>query len=298
MAEEKNYPHVVVGVFIENDKEEIFLMRSPKWGDRLIIPGGHIEYGENIISAIKREIKEETDLNIENVEFVSTKEIIKSEEFIKDSKRHFICLDYSAKLSDKNQEAILDGREGVEYFWMKPKDILKRNDIENATKGIIEDFFVNKKKVFSKKCKSCEKHKKEALDYKQGWQRALADYKNLQDEFSGKKQDWIKMSELEIVEEFLPVYENLKLATQGLKADGNPWLEGVNHVIRQFSEILKNHNLEEIKTVGEQFDPEMHEAVGEEELEDKEKGEILKEVAGGYKIGKRVIKAAKVIVNK
>ena len=80
--------------------------------------------------------------------------------------------------------------------------------------------------------------------------------------------------------------------------ESNSWLEGVKHVMKQFADIMKAHGVEEIKTVGEKFDPNLHEAVGHEQAGDKAEGEIIREVAGGYKMGERVIRAAKVIVAK
>ena len=159
-----------------------------------------------------------------------------------------------------------------------------------------EEILTPKKSFFSKECKKCEEVKKECEEYKSGWQRALADYKNLQREISERRSEWMQMSEQQILEEFIPVYDHLKMAVVGV-GDSGPWLEGVKHVLRQFSEILKNHGVEEIKTVGEKFDPILHEAVGEEDG-DVESGKIVKEVSAGYTMGSRTIKAAKVIIKK
>jgi len=159
-----------------------------------------------------------------------------------------------------------------------------------------EEVSPHKKSLFSRECKKCEEVKKECEEYKSGWQRALADYKNLQREISERRAEWVQMSEQQILEEFIPVYDHLKMAVVGV-GDSGPWLEGVKHVLRQFSEILKNHGVEEIKTVGEKFDPTLHEAVGEEDG-DAEAGTILKEISAGYTMGSRTIKAAKIIVKK
>ena len=134
-------------------------------------------------------------------------------------------------------------------------------------------------------------------EYLNNWRRALADYDNLKKETVARRAEWAQYSEQQILEEFIPVYEHLKLALQGAN-ESNSWLEGVKHVLKQFSDIFKAHGVEEIKTVGEKFDPNLHEAVGHEESEDKDEGEIIREVAGGYKMGERVIRAAKVIINK
>ncbi|OGH89255.1 MAG: nucleotide exchange factor GrpE, partial [Candidatus Magasanikbacteria bacterium RIFOXYC2_FULL_40_16] len=56
-------------------------------------------------------------------------------------------------------------------------------------------------------------------------------------------------------------------AGEQLANKSDPWVEGVKLVLKQFAGILKNHGIEEIKTVGEMFNPELHEAVGEEEVE-------------------------------
>lgn len=160
---------------------------------------------------------------------------------------------------------------------------------------------VHRQGFFHHKCKNCEKFKKEAEEYKAGWQRAVADYKNLQKEISDRRAEWAQMSEQQILEEFLPVYDNFKLAFRLQTTDYSPeqqkWIDGIKHIKQQFENVLKAHGIEEIKTAGEIFNPELHEAVGEEESEQPEHV-ILKEVEAGYIMRGRVIKAAKVIVNK
>ena len=155
-----------------------------------------------------------------------------------------------------------------------------------------------KTRFFGNDCKDCEKHKKERDEYKEGWQRALADYKNLQSEIEKRRGEWVKMSELQILEEFIPVYDNFKKAFAHVGNGGDSWSVGIEYIKKQFGEILRAHGVEEIKTVGEKFDPNLHEAMGEEVDDDKAQGTIIKEVDGGYKMGNRVIKAAKVIISK
>ncbi len=173
----------------------------------------------------------------------------------------------------------------------------------------------------------CEQLKKQAEEYKAGWQRALADYKNLQKEVAARRSELVAMSELQILEEFIPVYDNFKLAFGLRTTDYSPeqknWIDGIGHIMKQFGDILKAHGVEEIKTVGEKFDPRLHEAVGEEDVPSAystglkvatgesrgaatlgasatlpETGTILRELSGGYTMKGRVIKPAKVIVSK
>src|SRR3989344_8285927 len=124
--------------------------------------------------------------------------------------------------------------------------------------------------------------KSEAEEYKANWQRALADYRNLQKETAAMRSQWAQMSEENILQNFIPVYENFKKAfNASLPAGGDNekqwqgWKQGIEYIMKQFGDVLKSYNVQEIKKVGEQFDPRLHEAVSEEEGE--EAGVILKE---------------------
>jgi len=156
-----------------------------------------------------------------------------------------------------------------------------------------------KKHFFNKKCKDCEKYKQEADEYKAGWQRAQADYQNLKKEIENMRGEWVRYSEQQILEDFIPVYDHLQLAvnSEQLVDNKDPWLEGVRYVGKQFEKILKDHNVEKIKTVGEIFDPCFHEAVAEEDS-DLPEHTIIKETEAGYTMKGKVIKVAKVIVAK
>ena len=121
MDNEIKYPEVIVGVLIFNQEGKVFLMVSPKWKGKYSLPGGHIEYGETMEDTAKREIKEETGLDIFDIQFLMVQECIFSEEFYK--KKHFVFLDYIAKT--KETKVILDGREGIEHVWATIDEALK-----------------------------------------------------------------------------------------------------------------------------------------------------------------------------
>lgn len=173
---------------------------------------------------------------------------------------------------------------------------------ENIEPSDLKEEKEEKKSFFNRKCKNCEKLELECAEYKSGWQRALADYKNLQNEVEKRRGEWAQMSEIQALEDFLPVYENFKKAfsvveTQHVASPSDSWRKGIEHIMAQFSDVLKAHGLEEIKTVGEELDLKFHEVVGEEES-DEPAGTIIKEVETGYVMSGRVVKVAKVIVAK
>ena len=113
-------PRLVAGVFIFNRKGELFLIRSPKWGGRWVVPGGKVEYGERLQDCAKREVKEETGLSISNIKLFNTQESI----FPKDSrkKKHFVFFNFFAKA--KSSKVTLN-EEGTKHVWVAPQKALK-----------------------------------------------------------------------------------------------------------------------------------------------------------------------------
>src|SRR3989338_695896 len=286
---DKQMPKVTVGALIVNQAGKILLIRSPKWQNKMVIPGGHIEWGESIVTALQREIKEEVGISIKEPEFLMAKEFIFSEDYKKD--RHIIYLEHLVRTDDPEDAVKLQTTEATEYLWLMPDEILERDDVEKGVLAMVHQFKKKKGGAVS-----------ELDEYKQGWQRALADYKNLQKEINEKRAEWAQMSELQVVQDFLPIYDNFKKAFNNeqvkMNNDQGGWVTGIKYIMKQFGDVLKEHKVEEIKTVGEQFDPKLHEAAGEEVIDGKDPGEIVREVEGGYKMGERVIKVAKVIIAK
>lgn len=84
------------------------------------MPGGHIELGERMVDALKREIKEETGLNIHDIEFIGFQEFIFDHVFWK--KRHFIFFDFSCRT--KSTKVKLNS-EGQEHVWVPIKKALR-----------------------------------------------------------------------------------------------------------------------------------------------------------------------------
>ena len=187
---------------------------------------------------------------------------------------------------------------------------------ENTGESETPDNTKKKRGLFSRPCEKCKKLEVERDEYMAGWQRAQADYHNLQREVEQQKGDWVLWSELRILEEFIPVYDNFKKAfyhanntansgngetntpAETVEKQWQNWKKGIEYIMRQYSDILKAHGVEEIKTVGELFDPAKHEAVGEEESAEIPEHHIAREIEGGYVMKGKVVRVAKVVVVK
>lgn len=137
--------------------------------------------------------------------------------------------------------------------------------------------------------------KAQCAEYLNGWKRATADYLNLQKETAEKQKNILEFAHGSLMLEILPIYNNLKKALETLPAD-NSWAEGIRQIHKQFADLFKQYGLTEIKTVGEKFNPEFHEAVMREKKEGVESDLIISEVSPGYLLKDKVLIPAKVVV--
>jgi nucleoside triphosphatase len=110
------FPEPTVGALIVDKQGKILLARSHKWFDKYTLPGGHIEVGENMVDAVKREVKEEVGLDVEVVEMLLVQEAIFAPEFYK--KKHFIFIDFYCR--SKDQEVRPDQDEIQDFIWVYP----------------------------------------------------------------------------------------------------------------------------------------------------------------------------------
>lgn len=129
------YPEPVTGALILNENDEIFLMSSPKWEDKWIVPGGHVEIGEEMSECVRREVKEETDLDVTDVEFLAVQEGM-PDSFERDT--HFIFLNFVCRA--ENQEVELDQREGTEHVWIEPEEALEELELNESTREFVESY--------------------------------------------------------------------------------------------------------------------------------------------------------------
>ena len=127
------------------------------------------------------------------------------------------------------------------------------------------------------------------------YKRVLAEFENYKKRSQKERENLYGMITGDVVSKILPIMDNLENAANA-KTEDTAYQEGVKLVMRQFSDALKSFNVEEISSVGEIFDPELHEAVSHIEDETKGEQEIVEEYRKGYKIGNKVIRHSMVIV--
>jgi len=134
MAEEYAVP--ATGALILNENDEIFLMKSPKWDDQWLVPGGKVEKGDSMKETVRKEVKEETNLEISDIELLEVKDGGNPEDFERDT--HFIFLNFVCRA--ESEDIKLDQREAVDHTWIKPREALEELNLNDSTAEFIETF--------------------------------------------------------------------------------------------------------------------------------------------------------------
>jgi molecular chaperone GrpE len=125
--------------------------------------------------------------------------------------------------------------------------------------------------------------------------RLQAEFENARKRAEREKAEFRDFATGNVVEQFLPVLDNFELA---LKATGSTeqLRNGVELIVKQMEEILRQMQVTAIPTVGEPFDPRVHEALGQVEREDLPDEHVAEEIRRGYKIRERLLRPAMVRV--
>lgn len=140
-----------------------------------------------------------------------------------------------------------------------------------------------------------ELKQEELDDITDRYKRVLAEFENYKKRSSKEREGLYSSVLSDVVEAMLPVLDNLENAAKVETEDEN-YKKGVEMVLKQFKDVLQSKGVEEIKTVGETFDPELHEAVSSIQNENLGEKEIAEEYRKGYKIGTKVIRHSMVVV--
>lgn len=152
------------------------------------------------------------------------------------------------------------------------------------------------KKIDNKKIKELES---KIAELTSGWQRTQADFLNFKKQAADERLKLISSAGADIVEQLLPVLDHFQLAAKHLpkELETDNWAQGIKQIEKQFENILFENGLARIDSVGQEFNPQIHEAVEEIESE-KPAGTVVEEILSGYRYAGEVLRPAKVKVAK
>ncbi len=155
----------------------------------------------------------------------------------------------------------------------------------------------------SKKDKKDKKQKlnQELEELKNKYIRTLAELENSRKRMQKEKTEALSFAVENTISEFLPLIDNFENAlnfANNSSEEVKNWATGFQMILSQLKDILHNHGIVAYHSVGNRFDPHLHDAVEIVETNDYEPGSIIEEFAKGYKSALRVIRPARVKVTK
>lgn len=180
------------------------------------------------------------------------------------------------------------------------QEVIYEEDNGNDDADLDMDMAKEKIDKLKEKLKKCSKEKEEYLD---GWQRSKAEMINYRRRQEEQMTEWLKMAQAGLINDLLPVLDTYYAREIYVKAgeEAGLWknkeLDGSDVIINQLASILKKHGLEEIKTVGEKFNPELHDAI-EQVIKEGLEGIVIEEAQKGYLLNGKVLRTSKVKVSK
>jgi len=145
-----------------------------------------------------------------------------------------------------------------------------------------------------------EEARAEASKLRDQMLRIAADFDNFKKRTRKETQDAERRAREDMLRDLLPVFDNLERAVQhaGNAADVKSLTDGVNMVIKLFLDTLGRIGIERVPSVGQAFDPALHEAVQQMETSEFPPGAVAAEVQAGYRLGERLVRPAMVVVAK
>jgi len=140
----------------------------------------------------------------------------------------------------------------------------------------------------------------QAADLKDRLLRDQADWDNSRKRILREKEEAVRYAAEAFLERLLPVLDNFEMGMQAAQSatDAKAIAQGLEMVLKQFQQALRDVGVETIDAVGQPFDPHRHEALGHHESDEHPEGHVLSQMRKGYKLKDRLLRAASVFVAK
>lgn len=140
--------------------------------------------------------------------------------------------------------------------------------------------------------------KAEADKNLEGWQRTLAEFQNYKRRVTREQQALRKRVSLDTLADLLPIIDDFERALANIPEDleGNAWVDGVALIETKFHKLLDDYDVEILDPVGEEFDPNHHQAIGTVESDQYESGQVVETLQKGYLSDKTLLRPALVTV--
>lgn len=137
-----------------------------------------------------------------------------------------------------------------------------------------------------------------ANEYLDGWQRSRAEFANYKKRMEREQAIAGQIAAGNIIKHFLEMIDDLDraLRKRPQEGEGAVWADGIDLIYRKFINVLDNEGVKRIEAEGQYFDPNLHEAISQEDYPELESGKVIGVVQQGFSYGDRVLRPARVRV--
>jgi molecular chaperone GrpE len=146
-----------------------------------------------------------------------------------------------------------------------------------------------------------QKAQDEASEYKNKYFLILAELENTRKRLQKEKQEMMKFAAENVLSDFLSPIESMEKVmsfSDQMSQETKNWVYGFKMLFEQLKSVFAENGVHPFESLGEDFNPHLHEAVEVEEIEEGNPGKIVAEFSKGYKCGERVLRPARVKVTK
>lgn len=178
------------------------------------------------------------------------------------------------------------------------EDGTRKGEITPLTKTELEDEKDENGEGQEDLQSSLDASRDKAQEYLEGWQRSRAEFANYKKRIMREKKDIHKVARAEVIKLYLDIADDLGRALQDRpeEGEGAAWAQGIELIYKKLLTRLESEGVKRMDAEGEIFDPNIHEAVFQEENDQYESGRVIEVIQDGYYLGDRVLRPALVRV--
>lgn len=196
---------------------------------------------------------------------------------------------------EKNVDEVISNEETA--------DVAKENEMDNAEETVNEEVTEETEEEKAEDPTSKKKNKKDKKDEKieeleDRVKRQMAEFENFRKRTEKEKSSMYEMGAKSVIEKMLPVVDNFERGLQTIPAEQkeSAVAQGMNMIYKQLMTELENMGVKQIEAVGQEFNPDLHNAVMQVESEEYESGIVAQELQKGYTYREGVVRHSMVAV--
>lgn len=197
------------------------------------------------------------------------------------------------------EDSKIENSEEIDKAIEEYKNIETEEELKNNKENANEDNNKDEENELNKKIEELENQN---ADLKDKYMRAVAEMENIRKRAAKEKIDTIKRANKDLLLSLLNFMDNferaIKAGENNSDIQNSEYYKGIELIHKQFIDFIHDNGVEEIECLGEEFNPNLHEALTVIEIPDCEHEKIVEVYAKGYKLNDELLRTAKVIVGK